>query len=201
MRLRQHILDEKVVFQDKKISDAVFAMLYKQCQPYLKDCKKNGNNMLFRGFVRPNGDLFIRTPRQDRRPSDSSKIWHDALDIASKKKFGVKMRSQGLFCKLVTPTGYGTEYMPIPTGNYFCIWNPNVSDAYFFEPNLHPEDTVDDIMPAAENIIKGYQKGSLVDAVRGIGDKKTEVALICDRYYALKVNYYSQIQDWIHNEI
>lgn len=198
MRFRQY-MNEGVRFKDREISKATKKLMYHDCKQYLDDAYKIGEyNFLFRGMTSHQGDFFRREPRKDRKPLDSSERWHQTLDIYSKEKFGVKMRSEGVFCKLTTPTGYGLDYIVLPFDGYYCLWHPNVSDAYFMEPDEDPQnpDYYDKI---AEKMVSGYQKGSLKDAVKKSGGKKKEVILICKKYYGLKVDYYNQLVDWNRN--
>jgi len=196
MRFEQHLY-ENITFQNKRIiNGGVLKMLMKDCKPYLDDAYKVHTNLLFRGFEGAKGDAFIAKPRKDRRPTDSDQLWHDALDDAFKIKFGVKARSEGLFCKLQTPTGYGVDYMPIPAGRYTLIYSPRISDAYFWDQEA--ADRTAERIAAAHELSKSYTKGSLVNAVKDLrGTKKrNEIALICNKYYAIHVNYYNQLMEW-----
>lgn len=207
MRLKQHINEMNDIFGDREhLGEEELNDLKKGCKPFLKDMKRIINNefhMLYRGFQRREGDFSYKKPRKDRRPTDSSKLWHDALDHVFYKKWKVKPRSEGVFCKIVTPTGYGMDYMIFPINKYFCIWSERVSDAYFWEPNIIVDgDTYEDLIPDAEAVLPSYQKGSLVDVTKSLHvHKNYEVALMCKSYYMVDIKFWGQITEWVKNEI
>jgi hypothetical protein len=214
MRLKQHINesnDDRGVLGDDELDD-----LKKGCMPFLKDVKKAQKHYwhyLFRGFQRREGDFSYKKPRADRRPTDSSPAWHDVLDIVMKKKFGVKARSEGVFCKTVTPTGYGMDYMVFPIGKYKCIWSDMIMDAYFQEPggfDYDPDDPgnryeqdMERYMAHGEHIIDMYQQGGIHKVAASLNGpkQKHEVALICKSYYMADIKFRDQLDDWIKNEI
>ena len=202
MRLKQHILTESLTFKKGNIPESTFALIKKDCKPFLKDAKHTNGTFLFRGLGIYT-DFFTKKPRKDRKPLDSNPKWHDALDMALKNKFGTKIRSEGVFCKIMTPTGYGIDYIILPKGPYYCVWNPAISDAYFQEPSIGRDTTVEELMDYANNAAKGYIKGSLRDVVKSLypQSKNYEIALICKEYHALEVKHYEQFLEWINNEI
>lgn len=66
------------------------------------------------------------TVRKDRRPLDSSIIFHNILDSAFYKVFGVKARSQTVFCT-------GDQWQAERYGELFQIFIPNKFTAIYSE--------------------------------------------------------------------
>ena len=201
MRL-QNLLTE---YQDILTQDN-FDDLRKGCMPFLKDIKPVVNrqwHFLYRGFQRNEGDFFFKTPRKDRRPTDSHWLWHKAMDYAFDQKFGIKARSVGVFCKKKTPTGYGLDKILIPINKYSCIWSGSVSDAYFDEPNLTNINSPEEIYPDALEMVNTYKQTNFTDAVRGlaVANNMNEITLICKSFYAIDIRFAGQLTEWIKNEI
>lgn len=201
MRLQQHINEEMSIMEPDDFND-----LKKGCIPYLKDVKKvlgEPNHFLYRGFQRREGDFSYRKPRRDRRPSDSSPEWHKTLDYLFNEKFNVKARSKGVFCKIVTPTGYGMDYMVFPLGDYSCIWSDLISDAYHDEPMVPPGGDWRKMIPAGREFMPTYYKGGIDKTVKSLGTGMGfhEVALICRAYYMVDIKFTEQIEDMIRYEI
>lgn len=207
MRLKQHI--NEVTARDQ-LGDDDLNDLKKGCMPFLKDVKKVQKHywhFLYRGFNRDQGDFSYTKPRTDRRPTDSSEDWQMALDFTFKKKYGVKVRSEGVFCKIVTPTGYGMDSMIFPIGKYSCIYSTKVSDAYYWEPRRQETDYGPDswkeYIPDAEDMMTSYRQGGINAVVPSLPAtiQKHEVALMCKAYYAVDIKFRDQLDDWIKNEI
>lgn len=201
MRL-QNLLTE---YQDILTQDN-FDDLRKGCMPFLKDIKPVVNrqwHFLYRGFQRNEGDFFFKTPRKDRRPTDSDWLWHKALDYAFDQKFGVRARSTGTFCKKKTPTGYGLDKIIFPINKYSCIWSRDVSDAYLYEPSLVGVSSPEQLYPEATKTVGSYFDTNFTDAVRGlaVANNMNEIVLISKSFYAIDIRFADQLTEWIKNEI
>ena len=76
--------------------------------------------------------LGVKGSRIDRLPVDTRKDVSDILDNCFVEKFGIKLRSSGVFTsKLPTvASDYGRPYLFFPIGDYQYFWNPDVKDLY-----------------------------------------------------------------------
>jgi hypothetical protein len=93
--------------------------------------------MHYRGYVTGGvQDFMYRTPREDRRPRDSSPEKSKMADEAMHRVFGWYPRSQALFISPHpwTARNYaGTNrwlnvYMVFPPKGFKCVWSPTVFD-------------------------------------------------------------------------
>ncbi len=186
-----------------------------KCSQYLKSLRqsKNANNLLFSGRKKKDKwfEGFIRTNRQ---PRDTPPVIHDMIDDVFQQEFGIRLRSNSLFCinSLKTARTYGNIYYIFPIGDYNTWYNSNVQDLYAhfnkysvrkeldamgglnaYEPimdNLENEpDYKDRFKDYLERLIKrpyGYRKG-LPD------NPQIEVMVTGSNYYG--INY-----DWVQQK-
>lgn len=97
------------------------------------------SGMLYRGIRR--GDeldpIAYVTIRQDRRPSDSSPLFHEALNARLKEQFGYPYRTASMFMTghEASARHYGQTRVVLPQGGIFrYCWGTMVIDAYeYFE--------------------------------------------------------------------
>ena len=176
--------------QDYITEQIDYNILKRDCKQIIADLEKiDFITFLYRGVDNFYEEPKKITPRKDRRPLDSTKEWHDALNKEFYSRFKVKARSEGVFCKIITPTGYGLDNIILPIGNYYCLWSETVIDAYFADPNNNRSDYKnDDMSDAAKKAVSTYKKGSLVDVQKSLNTHKlmrSEVILICKKYYAI----------------
>lgn len=103
----------------------------KECGPYIKDVKAS-NKILLSGRNRAKMLFDKKRIRKDRNPLSTRQYQHDFYDMVFKKKFGVKLRSESMFCSLSynTVTGYGRAYYVFPIGNYDIYYSNKVFDLF-----------------------------------------------------------------------
>lgn len=212
MRFRQH-LNEAVTPHD--LRPEWKDLLIKNCMPFLKDTKKRikrTNHFLYRGITGASGKSFFeKNVRQDRRPLDSEQRWHEDFGAGFKRKFGVDARKQGLFCEIIPVYQYGYPYIVIPQGNYYCIWSDTIQDAAEWVPDAiygyggHPDAVYDAITKHVDKLMKTYHKGDLGKAILGVegsqGGYRTEITVICKKYYAIGEEHTMYLEGFIANEI
>ncbi|WP_300760231.1 hypothetical protein [Janthinobacterium sp.] len=164
-----------------------------ECQPFLTASK---NRLVFRGMKNPTGAFTLSTPsgdipgyrmdvRTDRRPLDSNKLTHDAVDDYMEDKFGWRGRSAGLFVTTITnhASAYGDVYMILPRGDFKFIWSPKVSDLITKQMNV-----TSDIEKELRKF--KYQSTDLTAAL----NSGHEIMISCKDYYAIPYtheNYYA----------
>ena len=181
----------------------------KECSTYLKSVTYG--QKMFRGTNKSYNKPTKVTPRKDRKPRDTPSEIHNFLDKVFDEKFGVKARSEGVFC---TPNfgdaqAYGSVYYVFPVGSFKLIYNPKVTDLYqklrddhvlLWDKNAD-RPTMNRIMDPKERdakikkIISGYKisTNNAKDALSNGG----EVMLFCKEYFLVGEkfvsNYYTEI--------
>lgn len=178
--------------------DDILAKIEVNCKPIIKDIKKaialgdlqKKFPFLYRGGM-PRSKGFIEiTPRKDRRPLDSPVEWHDALNKEFEKKFGVKARSQTVFTKGFTPTGYGVDYVVLPIGKYYVLWSNSIDDLYeYYKKKKKQKDNIN-IELEVEKVVSTYKKSSIIEVKSAFSREKLrshEIMLFCDRYYSVSI--------------
>lgn len=99
--------------------------IQRRCGPFLEQAK---GRPLYRGYTGAVLNLFKNareiTVRKDRKPRDAHQVVHGLIDAYFQKKFGVRVRSEGLFA-----TGdehiarrYGDLHYVFPVGEFKFVW-------------------------------------------------------------------------------
>jgi hypothetical protein len=189
-----HYLNENETSPEKIVS-----ILREECAPILKWMSKHRYNRFLRRFGHSLGrtefDLII--PRKDRKPSDTPLWVHKLLDQAFNKKFGVKARSSGVFCRKVVIQEFtfpisGEAYAIFPVGDYKYLWAPDINDLYLeWTKNIEDVENKENIKIRtkswAEDIVKQYTDKDLDKAY------SEEIMLLCDKYYAISGEIYESV--------
>jgi hypothetical protein len=188
----------------EELDPVIVKNLKKVNQDYLKSVKSLLDHRLHyitRGMS-TNQDYMTKDVRQDRRPTDSSIAWHNALDDELFKKFGVKARSKSAFCSRLS-AGYGTMYTVFPIGGFFMIYSPIYEDLYLQEPREHL-DSPDIIAERAKEVVSTVKKSNNWVDVFNNTRPITEIMLVCKSYFAIRVSFQKQtipIDMWIRDNI
>ena len=105
----------------------IISSIKKDCKPFLK---ANPTNFLFSG--RKSSKTFMKKKiRTNRRPLDTQEFVHDYIDSIFKKKFGVNLRSESMFCKDSSNVDdYGEAYYVYPIGKYNLYYSRYITDLY-----------------------------------------------------------------------
>lgn len=167
------------------------------CWPFIRDLLSIGSvgSLLWSGRMKRE-QLFVGTVRKNRVPKDTPKEWHEELDRLFYEKFGIRARSNTLFCSPVQSfaESFGISYMIFPMGRYEIIWSPQVTDLY--------SDVIKPLMsdlnePAGaeelEDVVDRYTKGNLKSALKS----ESEIMLSCDEYYGIHYSYKPLIYQWL----
>ena len=75
-------------------------------------------------------EAYIFTPRNNRRPAESSEIISNYMDDILEAKFGWRPRAQGVFCSSSRATAgeFGKLYKIFPMGDFKYVYIPDVDD-------------------------------------------------------------------------
>jgi hypothetical protein len=195
----------------ESMSDDVVKKIMSDCAPYFDDIKEPDYYRLYRGVFPNNAGtevapgVYENKVRSDRKPKNSSLFAHNVTDEWFFKKFGIKYRSNALFCvghkmefsllsdskKLSATYSYGKPYVVLPIGEYKCIYSPKIDDLYTVLDNDGLESQpIDDVEAKhfEKDIIKvlndgDYQEDTLQHMIeRG---NNLEIMIHCQRYYLI----------------
>ena len=159
------------------------------CQPFLRMT----DHPLYRGVSSPLQSTFIRarveTVRKDRKPRDASPLSHKLADDWFFNKYGLRPRSQGLFCTASekVAASYGKLTYVFPVGKFRYMWAvaPNlepIRDSLVYMNEIkHTMRThyKADGEQVTDNILKKY----VFNVDKGLEDAqhaKAEIILFCD---------------------
>jgi len=190
---------EKLLTDNRKMNkDDILLRIKGKCHPFIKEMSPvEGVTFMRATHRRINiGERIV--PRTNRRPLETPLQIHNLLNDMFKKKFGWKVRGEGVFAMNSlshTLPYYGYKFHFFPEGKYEYIWSPDVSDltlwmeqsgllnmvedendgVYGVSPNYNEKE----IEEKLSRIIKTYKKTNLTEALRS----KNEVVFRCKAYW------------------
>lgn len=117
-------------------------LIYDHCQPFLRSSGWSWPNgsFLYRGMGRIEPEPFLEVSVKPRVPKDSTKEIHKLLDDQFAEDYGVRFRSNAIFCTGAQgiASDYGTVYMIFPIGKFDFLWSAEVDDAFnYFDGYKH----------------------------------------------------------------
>lgn len=174
-------------------------MIEEQCQPFLqmvggwKGAKKH---VLYRGMRRSNNVIW--NVRKNRKPKTSSAPEHNAMNAWFERKFGIKHRSESMFCSadVDVAAGYGRDiYAVFPIGNFEFAYA--AKDNIFVQDLLYPirkkteavKDDAAKVTPIVDEVLDGldFTDQNLLGAMK---KRKVmpELMINCDSYIAIPLS-------------
>ena len=159
---------------EKPDSEIIADTILENCQPYLES--PDFNTVFLRGlkirsadpnkkFIDLHEKAFIGNVRKNRRPGDSSPVFHGLFNDLLKSQFGINARSETLFVVQdeLLALEYGSVYRIFPIGNYEAIWSPSITDVYDIETLSPTPEFKKFILEAARQIfnVKDYTDSEL----------------------------------------
>ena len=193
-RLQQYILGEDKKFQQ------ISSMVQRDCKPFIKELKKSNSKkrpFFNRGTTSKTIDDFSKIKvRKDRKPRDTPLEVHNYLDNALKKKFGWKVRSEGVFATSQERTGYGTSYIFFPIGKYKYVFSTQILDLYGHLGGGYMSDGYLEISTNIEIIndaINTYKSSDMKEAM----ETMHEIIFKCDEYYMINMKYQNVLYKYI----
>lgn len=189
-------------FLSEEEQQTLLSLIQRDCAPFLQAVKKKG--LLYRGIKKiwknksrnipmsvksdeTNIEFWKKNVRQDRRAMDTFDDLHIDLDNWFNKKFGIKARTQSIFC-FADPKdteNYGVPCIVFPIGPIKYVWSPNVPDLFYKIPrNISAKE-----VPSTMSALK-YTDKRLSDMVT----TRSEVMIQCDSYYIFPLEYEEQIK-------
>ena len=169
-------------------------LILNKCYPFLKDFYSQNKIMnLLRGADYYDDILTYKhiVVNKHRTPRDSFLEVHDYLNEIYRKKFGIKLRSECVFCS-TNMTEVKKWYSSKPTDIYFCLpigkyevyWNKKIKDVF-----IYLQDTKFTLNIENSNILD-----KLISNVKFINIFKSQISLEEYIYYykvLLKYNLYN----------
>lgn len=194
------------------------AQIFANCQPFLTAAKFNFTKRglqstgLFRG-ISPlvTADWFSeQKTRKGRLPVDSTQIVQHLLDELFEEKYGYKFRADSIFTvgSISMAIEYGRPYLVFPIGQFHFLWSRRLIDAYPLFNEISPDLRTSPFssekraaLKAALNV--GIEEADFVfDADLPAAIKsKHEIALHCDKYYALRLGDSQLYADAVWTEL
>lgn len=160
-----------------------------------KDCNHYLNQLTSKNFLKKdllvsgrkkNVDFGIGDIRKKRNPRNTENEFHEWIDGQFNKTFGIKARSQTLFCfdNVSSATNYGAPHYIFPIGRFEVIWSKEFRDLYSTRPYMDAYGLEGYKEFFLENILPTYIKGNLKDALKS----GNEIMLYCEsfQYYMMK---------------
>lgn len=155
----------------------------KKCIPFINDLFLYGDgHFLYSGRRNLRADYIVKSIRQTRNPLDTNKDIHKIIDDSFYEKFGIRARSNTLFCTSSSwiAKNYGVPYFIFPMGKYEVIWSKTIFDLYSKTRTIDPDNEL-----KIKNIVSNYKQGDLGGALKS----GNEIMLHCKEYLAIKELY------------
>ena len=182
-------------------------IIKKDCGSFVKELKKN-MILLFSGRDEQ-VNFTKKSVRKNRTPRDTPIEIHDFIDNWFNKKFGIRARSNTVFCSATesSTSDYGEAYIIFPIGNYTTISSNKVSDLYSKIETIIKEEFYGKNGPKFENIDKIWnriltsdEKINVYKEIRKLLDESdykknniknnnVEIMLHCKEYYMLSSHF------------
>ncbi len=227
MRLSKHI-DE-----NKDAALAAWTLIQKHCKPFLKDWMPIVKSRRYIPYLYRGMDTLMevgtRKTRKDRRPSQSSTDFHNAIDDLMFKKFKIRGRSSTVFvtADIDEAYGYGQEYLIFPIGKYNLLYSPEIQDltvvahtkyGYTHDTSLALskrikkagislkdvdgiEKLTNTMHQDNEKAIKKIIKTYKKNDLKGAIDSQNEIMLECDSYVYLRGNWQDELDKLIKESL
>ena len=217
MRFGDYLINEETEIEKW---ERMREMLERNCQPYIK-LLKSAKDLLKRGMASRTTDMIDKVPvRMDRQPRFIDPSLARMLDAYSKREWGFKARSQGVFAsKDSNVEGYGNVYVVFPIGDFKYAWTRDAGQIYYnydhFQAattnrmnieNRYSESLSDEIhwddaarltfKDEMEPELKKYKTNNLRTYLRGPKNKYSECIFTCKEYYIIHREWTSTLKGW-----
>lgn len=187
--------------------DKIVEVLSTECSEFLELLEKWSIEGIYRGHkLWDKGNVvdgfWKITPFDKRIPRDTKSQISKLLDEGLQKKFGIPLRSKGIFASkdMSIAKDYGRfrneAFLFFPKNGFRYFWNPQIDDLFTElrdSYDFYYKDTFDwnsSEWKDFEAIIDGYQEGEIEKV------KWQEITFICDEYYLLDLDYYDKFLNY-----
>jgi len=162
----------------------------KDCKPIVSIMRKT-KKFLWRGMAGDNEGFVIKTPRQDRNPTDTPTRVHKEFDRQYKLRYGWKPRSEGVFVsnKEVGTTGYGPKHVIFPVGRFQYTWALDINDFFIWSRHETKKAQSDEeIKFRISEVIERYNNNKRIDQFMN-KSIAGEMMIKCEKYYAINYEF------------
>jgi len=194
MRFTEYLNEFNSMVYDtsQEVVEQLAKILKTECGPMISFIRKHNFEKYFCRWTSDSplssdisNELIIKkTTRTNRQPKDTPLKIHKALDIVFKRRFGWKVRSEGVFALPTTPDGFNDKsWLFFPVGKLDYVWAHGIADLY-----LTWRDSYDAPISGsdfANSIIDKYTNKDLDKAFQSVG---YEVSFRCKEYYLVNYN-------------
>jgi hypothetical protein len=193
-------------YKDKHYSDNEFNeilnVLEKDCSQFLDELSSKKQYPIFRGASNMDDvteGMWEKFARDDRFTRDSAGEFSEDFDDVFEKKYGVRLRSNGVFATkspAVANSYDNSYYIFFPVDGYKYYHNNNAVDLYAIQPEYYDDtyefsDRKEEVFIKINNIVDGYELNSIEKA--GL----CELTFICKKYYLIDVAFYKDICEYL----
>jgi len=195
--------------------DKIVEILSTECSDFLDLLEKWKIKGVFRGVSSaylsdPIVDgLWKKITQKNREPRDINPVINKKLNDEFIKKFGIPIRSSGVFATkdVSIATDYGNHpffngrqesFLFFPKNGFRYFWNPQINDLFTELEKLPWYDKDPFFWNSSEKmdfqkIIDGYKEGEIEKV------KWHELTFICDEYYLVDLDYHDKFLDYFVN--
>lgn len=194
-------------YSNKKYEEFDFSeiikVLEKDCSQFLNELSNKKQYPLFRGASNmddvTNG-MWEKYSREDRFPRDSAGDFSEDFDDLFEDKFGVRLRSKGVFATkspVVAQTYADKYFLFFPVDGYRYYLSNNAVDLfaiqpeYYDDPDFYSDIDRDGILNRIKGIINTYSMNNMEIA------HLCEITFICKKYYLVDVAFYRDICNYL----
>ena len=186
--------------------EEIISILNVNCSDFLDELSLKKQYPLFRGVSNKEdvtAGMWEKTARDDRFPRDSAGEFSEDFDDAFEDKFGVRLRSNGVFTTKspsVATSYAGSYYMFFPIDGYRYYHNNAAVDLFALQPEYYDypdeySDRLEEVLSKIKYWVDGYKLNSIQEA--GL----CEITFICKKYYLVDVAFYKDICDYLGLEV
>jgi hypothetical protein len=191
MRLKSYITEVKDLSYEE-----IRTILERDCKEILQFYRYG--RLLYRGIRTNDSDpIFVtKTPRDDRRPKDTSEYIHDYMNKLYKKKFGWEVRNGiSVSNSFAQADAYGNVHVFFPVDGFKYVWHPDIYDftndfagEHMSDWNSDPTDDLDFQIAAQQLVDTSYDKN-----IKGAYGYHREIMFWAPKYYLLRNIYYEDV--------
>ena len=189
--------------------DELYGLIERDCKPFIKDWKKlNTTKWLMSGRNDSNNPYKKKQVRKNRKPVDTPEDIHKFMDDKFKKMFGVKSRSNAIFCSFNPNLSdfFGELYLIFPIGKYKAVSSQKVEDLWTNINDIADTDVHIDF-PLNKRTWKieaqDWEKEEILDGIDKLIDKSkytdklvfhnNEIMVTCKEYYLVRRDFNGQL--------
>ena len=198
----QNYMNEEIEVND------LISILKKDCKKFIKFVGLyNPPALVYRSIKGSNDDYTTRTPRTNRKPTDTPLYVQEIMDVLFYERFGWKPRSGGVFTATGGFEGYGVPHVFFPIGDFKFVWSPEVRDLFIDLSRLHLlrhvkgkmspefyEETKKTLKPLIDSFYQNEKYNLAFNEER-------EIVWKCKKYHLVNIHYFDFHKETLMKEL